>query len=556
MKKLQAFSGRGRKGEKEPVLNPGSRAHIDHGPFWICIAFFLAFIIAALIDIDSVGAGLNAALQWVSMVFGPFFSLLVFANVLLIGYLVISRYGSVRLGGDKPEMGFATWVSVMFCSAIAAGAVFFGPGEPLTHFSDVPPLYSQSVEARSGGAAVVAMQYSFLHWGISAWAIYGTFAIAIMVAAYHRGLPLRPSSGFYLLLGEKRVRGWWGKVIDIISVLAVVGGVMSSIGLLVIQLSYMLNVQYGVPNNMVVQFSILAFCVGVFMLSVVLGVERGIARLSRINVGLALVLGIALLIVGPTMFILNITVEGFGGYIQDFTKMSLFTDSVDQSGWLSFWTEYYWAWWLGWGPVVGLFLARISRGRTVRQILLGAVSTSSIALALWFGILGGTGMSVDISSGGAITKTLDADGMESALLSILNELPLSEILIPGFLVVLLLFLITTADSITLSAAIVSTGVENPPNSIRIIWGLVIGGTAAVLLQVGGVSTFQAAAIVTAPPIAFLLAGAMWSVPKQLNQVRQLQAPDHNQPTHRDADSGNNSSTHDDPLRLVSSRAEK
>jgi choline-glycine betaine transporter len=526
--------------------------------------------VAAVIDIDRVGSGLNAATQWVSAVFGPFFSLLVFANVLLIGYLIISRYGSVRLGGDKPEMGFATWVSVMFCTAIAAGAVFFGPGEPLTHFNHVPPLYSQSVEARSGEAAVVAMQYSFLHWGISAWAmqysflhwgisawaIYGTFAIAIMVAAYHRGLPLRPSSGFYLLLGEKRVRGWWGKTIDIISVLAVVGGVMSSIGLLVIQLSYMLNVQYGVPNNMVVQFSILAFCVGVFMLSVVLGVERGIARLSRLNVGLALVLGIALLVVGPTMFILNITVEGFGGYIQDFTKMSLFTDSIAQSGWLSFWTDYYWAWWLGWGPVVGLFLARISRGRTVRQILLGAVSTSSIALALWFGILGGTGMSVDIASGGAITKTLDADGMESALLSILNELPLSEILIPGFLVVLLLFLITTADSITLSAAIVSTGVENPSNSVRIIWGLVIGCTAAVLLQVGGVSTFQAAAIVTAPPIAFLLAGAMWSVPKQLKQVRQAQSPDRYEPTKRDADSGNGPSADDDILGLVSNLPER
>jgi glycine betaine transporter len=495
----------------------GGTPRVDWVVVCISVAVFVAFIAAALVDLDAVGAGLSAALAWVSKVFGSFFSLIVFANVLLTGYLVLSKYGSVRLGGDKPEMGFATWVSVMFCTAIGAGAVYFGPGEPLTHFSTLPPLYGD-VEPRSGEAAVVAMQYSYLHWGISAWAIYGTFAIATMVAAYHRGLPLRPSSAFFLLLGEKRVRGAWGKAIDVLSVLAVVGGVMASVGLLVVQLAYMLNVQYGVPNNALVQFSILAVSVAVFITSVVLGVERGIARLSQLNVAVALVLGVAVLFVGPTMFILNLTVQSFGGYMQDFVSMSLFTDPVDGTGWLSWWTVFYWAWWLGWGPIIGLFLARISRGRTVRQILLGAVTTSSIALALWFGILGGAGMGVDIATDGAITETLKADGMESALLSILNNLPMAKVLIPAFLAVLLLFLLTGADSIAMSAAIVSTGIDNPSRKIRAMWGLLIGAVAAILLQLGGLSSFQAAAIVTAPPIAFMLCGLMWSVPKQLRQL--------------------------------------
>lgn len=511
-------------GSKPPVSDSAQHpsanvamSNVDWVVVSISVGAFVAFILAALIDLDAVGQGVSSAMSWISDVFGSFFSLLVFANAVLVGYLVLSKYGRVQLGGEKPQMHFVTWVSVMFCSAIAAGAVFFGPGEPLTHFSSPPPLFGD-VESRSGAAAVVAMQYSYLHWGLSAWAIYGTFALATMVGAYHRGLPLRPSSAFFSILGEHRVRGGWGKAIDIFSVLAVVGGVMPTIGLLVIQLSYMLNSEYGIPNTSVVQFTLLAIAIAVFVVSASLGIERGIARLSRINVALAVVLGLAILIVGPTLFIFNLTTAGIGGYVQDFVSMSLFTDAVESSGWLSSWSVYYWAWWIGWGPILGLFLARISRGRTVRQIILGALMTSSLALVIWFGVLGGAGINLDLASGGEITNVLEEAGMESALLSILNGLPISQILIPGFLVVLLLFLVTTADSITMSAAIVSTGLEDPKRWIRIMWGLVIGGVAGVLLHIGGLSTFQAAAIATAPPIALMMALVMWSVPGQLRGV--------------------------------------
>lgn len=481
--------------------------------------FFILFIMASLLNIDLVSSILSSSLNWVTSTLGSVFAIIVFMNVLVCIYLIFSRLGSIRLGKlEKPEMSTFSWVSILFCSAIAAGAVFYGPGEPLTFFSSVPPLYSDTVENNTQEAAVVALQYSYLHWGFSAWCIYGIFVIATMVAVYHKGLPFKPSSAFYFLIGEKRVRGFWGKAIDVFSTIAVVGGVMASVGLLVMQLGYMLEAVYGIPNNSVTKFFILLVIVATFTVSCITGVFKGITKLSRWNVYLAIILAGAIFILGPSRFILDLMISSFGGYLQDFVKMSLFTDPVEKSGWLSWWSSFYWAWWIGWGPAIGLFFARVSRGRTIREILIAGLSISGISLMFWFSILGGTGIWFDIQSGGAITKVLKSDGMESALLSLLNYLPLSQLFIFGFLVAIVLFLVTTADSVALSASIVVTGTDEPNRWVRLFWGLVIGGIAAILLHIGGLSTLQTGAIITAPPIAIMLLFLILSVPKQLKQM--------------------------------------
>ncbi|MHC2180316.1 MULTISPECIES: BCCT family transporter [unclassified Paenibacillus] len=492
---------------------------LDRWVLGVSGVFFILFIMASLINIDLVSSILSSSLNWVTSTLGSVFAVIVFLNVLVCIYLIFSKLGSIRLGKlEKPEMSTFSWISILFCSAIAAGAVFYGPGEPLTFFSSVPPLYSDTVQNNTQEAAVVALQYSYLHWGFSAWCIYGIFVIATMVAVYHKGLPFKPSSAFYFLIGEKRVKGFWGKAIDIFSTIAVVGGVMASVGLLVIQLGYMLEEVYGIPDNSATKFIILFVIVATFTISCITGVFKGITKLSRWNVYLAIVLAAAIFLLGPSQFILDIMISSFGGYLQDFVKMSLYTDPVEKSGWLSWWSSFYWAWWIGWGPAIGLFFARVSRGRTIREILIAGLSISGVSLIFWFAILGGTGIWFDIKSGGEITKVLATNGMESALLSLLNYLPLSNVFIIAFLIAIVLFLVTTADSVALSASIVVTGSDEPSRWIRLFWGLVIGGIAAILLHIGGLSTLQTGAIITAPPIALMLLLLIVSIPRQLKQM--------------------------------------
>jgi glycine betaine transporter len=517
MYKKNGKTGDGYMQDKKITLEQGK---LDGWVIGISGFVFLLFILASLINIDMVSSALSSSLNWVTSTLGSVFSLIVFINVLVCLYLIFSKLGSIRLGKiDKPEMSTFSWVAILFCSAIAAGAVFYGPGEPLTYFSSVPPLYADTVKSHTQEAAVIALQYSYLHWGFSAWSIYGIFVIASMVAVYHKGLPFKPSSAFYFVLGEKRVRGFWGKAIDIFSTIGVVGGVIASVGLLVNQLTYMMDVMYHIPNNSTTKFLILLIIVSVFTVSCISGVFKGIAKLSRWNVYLALILAGAILLLGPTRFIVDLMISSFGGYLQDFVKMSLFTDAVNRTGWLSWWSSFYWAWWIGWGPALGLFFARVSRGRTIREILIAGLSISGVSLMLWFSVLGGSGIWFDLQTGGVITKVLQADGMESALLSLLQQFgPWSNILIINFLIAIVLFLVTTADSVALAASMIVSGSDNPNRWIRLFWGLVIGAIAGICLQIGGLSTLQTGAIVTAPPIALMLLLLIISVPKQLKQL--------------------------------------
>lgn len=489
----------------------------DRSVLVVSSGIIVVFVIIAFLNLGWAGTALEAMSSGVTKYLGSLLSLIVFANVLVVVFLILSKLGSIRLGGDKPQMGLMTWVSLLFCTAIASGAVFFGTGEPLTHFTSPPPLYGD-VQSDSEQAQI-ALQYSFLHWGFSAWAIYGIFAILLMIAVYHHGLPLRPSSAFYFVLGKKGVRSPIGAIIDIVSILGMVIGLVAGVGSLVLQMGFMLDAGYGITNTLWSRMGILVITVIAFVTSVAFGLRRGLARVSRWNVIGAVALGVFIFLIGPKLFIINTAIAGFGGYIQDFAQMSLFTGSTQNVEWFSAWTSFYWAWWLAWGPLMGVFLARISRGRTVRGILLGAIGTAAGALMLWFGVLGGSGIYFDIQRDGALGEVLQEGGMESVLFAILREFSsVTDVLVPAFLIVIVLFAVTSADSVSYAASIASTGHEYPGRGIRVFWSLLIGAVAALLITLGGLPYFQAATIAISPPMAVMLVGCLFLVPLQLRSL--------------------------------------
>lgn len=425
-------------------------------------------------------------------------SVLVFVGAAVV--LAAGPWGRIRLGGESatPEFSTPAYVAMLFSAGIAAGIVFWGPAEALLHYDTVPPLLDAA--PRSEAAAVGALQYSMFHWGVSAWSIYLAMGLPIAYAVYNRGAPLRVSSILVPLLGTDVTTRPAGRLVDALAVVATLGGLSTTLGFVSAQLLTGIEYHWAVSLGSGADLLLVSGLTVIFAVSAVTGIRRGIRRLSELNglVFLVLVGGLAAL--GPLDFFVSAGPDAVGNYAVDFVSMSLY-DEAAATGWLSGWTVFYWVWWLSWAPFVGLFLARVSRGRTVRTVVLASVGATSLATLVWFLIVGGTALSLQRSGAADILAVIDATGVPAAGFPVFGAIPLGDLPLILFLLLVLTFSVTSADAATRSLGLLTSRRESPSAVLLAVLSALVGVIAAVLILFGGSETVQSAAVVVGGPFA-------------------------------------------------------
>lgn len=435
--------------------------------------------------------------------FGWFYLLSASTFLIFVLVLIFTRYGNIRLGKDtdSPEYGYLTWFAMLFSAGMGIGLVFWGVAEPMYHYYAPPFDVGQTPEA-----ARAAMRYSFFHWGLHPWAIYTVIGLALAYYQFRKNEPGVISSILRPIFGD-RVDGNLGVFINFIAVFATVFGVATSLGLGAIQISGGLSHTFaGIENNSFTQLIIIAIVTVLFMLSAQTGLNRGIKYLSNLNIILAISLMLFLLFVGPTNFIMDLFTTTVGSYIQNLPSMSFRLSPFDlELTWFQDWTIFYWAWWIAWAPFVGTFIARISKGRTVREFVIGVLFVPTVFGGLWFSVFGGTGIYLEFFEQQEIMKVIETSGSEVALFRVFEYFPLSTLLSLLAIFLISTFFITSADSATFVLGMQTTnGSLNPPNRVKFIWGLIQSASAAILLWTGGLEALQRASIIAALPFTIVM----------------------------------------------------
>lgn len=396
---------------------------------------------------------------WIIANFGWSYLLSTFGFVVFCLYLAFSRYGRLKLGKDneKPQYSYFAWFSMLFAAGMGIGLIFWGVAEPLTHFAK-PPDY---LEPQSGQAAAFAMVRSFFHWGIQPWAIYIVMSLSIAYFSFRRGMPPLISNTFYPLLGD-RVFGNVGKLINILAVFATVFGIVTSLGLGALQINGGLNKVFGLPVNNITTVTIIAVVTVLYLLSSLTGLDKGIQILSKTNVILAILLLFFAFLTGPTAYILNVFTTTIGRFFSQFLTISLSTKPFQGYEWIKSWTLFYWAWWISWSPFVGLFVAGISRGRTIREFISGVLIVPALLTFIWFSVFGGTALDFHLNKGVELAGEAVAD-VTTVLFTMFNHLPLGNLLSLLAIILLSVFFVTSADSATFVLGMMtSDGNIDPP----------------------------------------------------------------------------------------------
>ncbi len=475
----------------EPDGTPKGRTHrslpLDKAVFGIAASAVLGFVVWGALSPDGMGKVTTKTLTWVENSFGWLFVLTTAAFVIFSAYLALSRYGNIKLGPDDSEPEFSTfsWVSMMFATGMGIGLIFWGVAEPLTHLNN-PPM--GMAEAGTPEAARLAMEYTFFHWGLHPWAIYAVIGLAIAYFAYRKGYGNLISGAFRPLIGDAAGRAP-GKAIDVVAIFATLFGSATSLGLGALQITGGLdNVFDGSGKSVGLALLVIWILTACFVVSAVTGIEKGVQFLSNANAVAALVLVLFLFVVGPTVFILSTFTEGIGAYVTQLPTMSGRTGAfdADQTTWLNGWTIFYWAWWISWTPFVGMFIARISKGRTIRQFVAYVIVVPSLVSFVWFSIMGGAAFDLQLNQGVDLGKQLADEGTESILFTVLRDYPLSSITVVLAIFLIAIFFITGADSASIVMGMLSQhGEEEPKRWLVIFWGVAQGAVASVLLWSGG-----------------------------------------------------------------------
>jgi glycine betaine transporter len=490
---------------------------IDRGIFSVAVAISVLFVLWGVFFTDNLTAVTGAVLGYLTGAFGWVFILSSFGFLAFVVYLAISRYGSIRLGGDdeRPEFRTASWVAMMFSAGMGIGLMFYGVAEPISHLSAPPHgLAKPGTE----GAAQLAMEYSYFHWAFHPWAMYSVVGLALAYFCFRKGRPNLISEAFRPILGD-RVDGPIGKTIDILAIVATLFGSATSLGLGALQINGGLNYLWDVPNSTAIAIVVIAVMTALFVVSAVTGVHRGIQWLSNTNMVLAIVLVLFLFVLGPTVFILNTFVESLGGYVARLVPMSFRSGAFSSESWLASWTIFYWAWWVSWTPFVGTFIARISKGRTIREFVVGVLLVPSVVSFVWFAVLGGTAINLELRGVGNIADAV-SQGPEIALFSTLNQFPLAGVMSLIAVILVALFFISGADAASVVMGMLSSrGILNPTGPVVVIWGVLTGAAAAICLLAGGLSGLQTAAIISAAPFVLVMIGLCFSVFKELRGER-------------------------------------
>ncbi len=474
----------------------------------VSVGVILAIVLWGVVSPASLGSVFDTLLATITRDFGWFYLWVVLGLVILALVLAFSRYGNLKLGAedDEPEFSLTSWFAMLFAAGMGIGLVFWGVAEPVSHYGAPPP----GIAANTPEAANAAMRYSFFHWGLHPWAVYSVVALAIAFFQFRRGGSALVSTSVQSLPWgfAKRL----GPVANVLAVIATAFGVAASLGMGALQINSGLAALAGVPVNPAWQVSIILVTTVLFVGSAVSGVGRGIKWLSNANLLMAGALALAVFTLGPTVAIIDTFTTTLGSYTSELVRMSLRMTPFRDSGWVGGWTIFYWAWWVSWSPFVGLFIARVSRGRTIREFVLGTVLAPTLAGFLWFSVFGGTALHFEIMRNIPIAEAVGAD-VSTALFAMLDALPLGAFMSVVATVLVVVFFVTSGDSATLVLGMMSTGGnENPPNRVKIIWGVLISGIAISLLLAGGLKAVQTATIVFALPFAaviVLMAIALW-----------------------------------------------
>jgi choline/glycine/proline betaine transport protein len=495
--------------------------------FPISLVIIVAFVAATILLGEQASEVYGAVFNFINGTFGWFYILAVNLFILTIVYFAFSKYGNIRIGGVEAEKEFDdfSWMAMLFSAGMGIGLMFFSVAEPMWHFGSdasefmvVPPAFDAA--GGGAGAASAAMAQTFFHWGFHPWAIYGLVGLGLAFFSFNRGLPLTFRSIFWPLLGE-RIYGWPGHVIDLVTVFATLFGLSTSLGLGVAQVNTGLSYVGGdilglvsVPTGTIPQVLLIAGITAIATLSVAAGLDGGVKRLSTLNLYLMMAMLGFLLIVGPTVYIFGSFASGLGAYLNSFLELAFFTGTVGGSaalggytvqGWMGSWTIFYWGWWIAWSPFVGMFIARISKGRTVREFVLGVLFLPALFSFLWLATFGGSALWVELVGGGGVASAVANQGQTVAMFAMLNQFPLGAL--SGLLATLLVitFFVTSSDSGSLVIDhLTSGGKHDVPKAQRIFWAVTEGAVAATLLIGGGLSALQTAAITTGLPFAVIL----------------------------------------------------
>lgn len=486
--------------------------------FYLAVGLILVFVLWGIISPEHLAASADQAFAFTINGFGWFYLLAAFGFLIFSLYLAFSKYGNIRLGKDdeRPEYSNLTWFAMLFSAGMGIGLIFWGVAEPLFHYME-PPMGLKGETVKS---AQMAMRYAFFHWGLHPWAIYSVIALSLAYFQFRKGFPGLISSTFYPLLGE-RVNGLTGKMIDILAIIATVFGVATSLGLGTLQINGGINEVFGIPVEIRTQLLIIVIVTLLYMTSALTGINRGIKTLSNINITIAVFLLVFVLLLGPTVFILDTFTLTLGGYLQYIIEMSLSLTPFSRRTWIGNWTLFYWAWWIAWAPFVGTFIARISKGRTIKEFVLGVLLVPGLFSCIWFAVFGGTALHLEMFQGVNLAAAVQTD-VTSALFLTLNQLPLSMLVSILAIVLIITFFITSADSATFVLGMLSLkGTLNPSNRIKLVWGVLQSSIAAVLLLSGGLDGLKTASIVTALPFAVIMVLMCVSLRKALEAESQL-----------------------------------
>lgn len=483
--------------------------------FWITVALVLAavvFGVAAPASFEEATANLQAFL---TSSFGWYYLLLVTIIVLFCVFLIFSPVGTIKLGkaDEKPEFSNASWFAMLFSAGMGIGLVFWGAAEPLSHFM-APPL----AEGGTPEAQKEALRYTFFHWGLHGWGIYALVALALAYFQFRKNEPGLISSTLKPILG-KSMNGPLGTLVDALAVFATVIGVATTLGFGAAQINGGLSYLFDIPNNFTVQSIIVAVVTVLFILSAWSGLGKGIKYLSNTNMILAIILFVLMFILGPAVLIMNMFTDSLGGYIQNIVQMSFRIAPLngEHRTWINNWTIFYWAWWISWSPFVGIFIARVSRGRTIREFMVGVLLMPSLVSFLWFSVFGTS--AIEVQKAGNID--LSSFATEEVLFAILGEFPWSTLLSIVVIILVSTFFITSADSATFVLGMQSTyGSLTPPNSVKVVWGIAQSAIALILLYSGGLQALQNSLIVAALPFSIILLLMMVSLYRSLAQEKK------------------------------------
>lgn len=488
----------------------------DPAIFFVTAVVTLIAVVYGFVSPDSFDAGLSTVQSWITSRFSWFFILSVAIYLGIIIYIAFSKYGNLKLGKetDKPEFSYIAWIAMLFSCGVGVGYAFWAVGEPIMHYMNTPYL----AESATPAARPIAIQIGIMHWGIHAWGIFALVGLAIAFPAYRLGKPMNVSISLYGLFGDKIIDSPLGRFIEILAAFATIAGVSTALGLGIMSTNAGIEHIFGQPLGTTGQLIFMAILITLYVISAVSGIEKGIKNLSTINITIAFCWGAFIFFSGPTQELLNLIVQTAGSYINNFIYVTFWTDANGTKGqWLEWWTVFYWIWWISWGPFCGGFVARISKGRTIREFIIGVCLVPSLVAIVWFSIVGGASQAAQIAGTADIAAALKAD-MGSGIYVLLSTYPMGTFMGIVVFLNLVIFLVTSADSASFFVAMQMSGGQKEPNTpMKLIWGIFIGSLALVLLASGGLQALQKASIIAGAPFAivtFMMAASLFKMLKR------------------------------------------